>query len=208
MGQSAFNAPSSAAVTRYKGLKCQIIRASIAVIVTVIRHALYPGIFRTLSATISQIIGASARIKCTNCMSYSLLPLKREAAHSLLHRFSLFSYLIGYQKNVISYTINEITFHSCRQTHRKPCLLTLKSRLYWSTNFVLLVLPLYENFKLFGDYCQYNSRYLRAFPCFYQFSQTCFVKIAHPSPELPDRMLQITPGDIPSETRNTQKNKR
>ena len=124
-------------------------------------------------------------------MSYSLLPLKREAAHSLSHRFSLFSYLIGYQKNVISYTINEITFHSCRQTHRKPCLLTLKSRLYWSTNFVLLVLPLYENFKLFGDYCQYNSRYLRAFPCFYQFSQTCFVKIAHPSPKLPDRMLQI-----------------
>ena len=49
-------------------------------------------------------------------MSYSLLPLKREAAHSLSHRFSLISSLIGYQKYVISYTINEIT---CKKTTGK-----------------------------------------------------------------------------------------
>ena len=125
MGQSAFSAPSSAAVTRNKGLKCQIIRASIAVIATVIRHALYPGIFKTLSATINHIIGARARIKCTNCICYSLLPLEREAAHLLLCRFSLISSLIGYQKTVISYTITQQHYSNSGKKHRNSRLLTL-----------------------------------------------------------------------------------
>ena len=95
--------------------------------------------------------------------------------------------LIGYQKTVISYTICGTTSLKYRQ---KIPEFPFPDPIFcskWSTNYPILVLPLYIIFKLIGGYYQYNRGYLRAFPCFYQFSQICFVRIAYPSPELSDK---------------------
>ena len=95
--------------------------------------------------------------------------------------------LIGYQKTVISYTICGTTYLKYRQKIPESPFPDPIFCSKWSTNYPILVLPLYINFKLIGGYCQYNRGYLRAFPCFYQFSQICFVRIAHLSPELSDK---------------------
>ena len=73
IGQRAFRAPSSAAVSILAELKCQMQIDSNAVITTVMMQARKPGNFRTLSAAMSQMIGTRARIKRMNCILLLLI---------------------------------------------------------------------------------------------------------------------------------------
>jgi len=78
IGQSAFNEPSSAAAAVFTGDNFQKDNASTAVIAKADRHAVWLGILRRLKATISQIIGSSAKRNFTNIITKNSSLIRRD----------------------------------------------------------------------------------------------------------------------------------
>ena len=66
IGHNALQIPSNAAVAVLITLRCHPAIAITTVIANAIRHALYPGNFRILIATINQMMGSNARMNLIN----------------------------------------------------------------------------------------------------------------------------------------------